>query len=109
MGGKDKKVKKIEAANRLVQLEMASVENASRIDIAADSPAKGATFAHNPESLNGSPEGKTRMRTQKTSVSLRRHMRGTLTSFPAAARKPDANPILHRKVETQRKRLLRAL
>ena len=43
-------------------------------------------------------KGHTGRRMQKISISMRRHMCGTLTSFPVAARKPDADPILMRKV-----------
>ena len=43
-------------------------------------------------------EGRGARRVQKVSLSMRHGMKGTLTTFPSAALRPDANPILHRKV-----------
>jgi len=58
---------------------------------------KDATVAWDVAPLKGEGVGMPKKKSKKV-IPMRLHMRGTLSTFPAAARKPDADPILHTKV-----------
>ena len=58
---------------------------------------KDATVVWDVAPLKGEGGGMSKKKSKKV-IPMRLHMRGTLSTFPAAARKSDADPILHTKV-----------